>query len=118
ALRAVLQPDEATLVAAREIAKIAAEQHAARVLVHSDSPYTLLRTIYFLLPLNTAPLEQTLSEAPGVTLPDDALVAVYSSEWTYDKDSGRLGNDKISVPAKLIYENGDLRVLRPEKAEP
>lgn len=118
ALRAVLQPDEATLVAAKETAKIAAEQRVARVLVHSDSSYTLLRMIYFLLPLNTAPLEQTLSDAPGVALPDDALVAVYGSEWTYDKDSARLGNDKVAVPAKLIYENGDLRLFRPERAGP
>jgi hypothetical protein len=116
--RLMLQPDEATLAAAKEIAKIAAEQHAQRVLVHADSLYTALRLIYFLLPLNTAPLEQTMYQAPGVALPDDALIVVYSSEWKYDEESRQLGDGKIAIPAEKVYARGDLRVFRSGRVAP
>lgn len=110
--RVALQPDEATLAAAQQVARIAAERHAARVLVHADSPYTMLRMIYFLLPLNVAPLRLAQNEAPGTPLPPDALIAVLDSEWKYDENSGRLGDDATGISVEPLYADGGLRVYR------
>lgn len=114
--RQTLQPDEGTLTAANELLRIVREQHVKRVLVHSDSTYTLLRFIYFLFPLNVAPLQQTMNEAPGAPLPGDALIAVFDSEWKYDESSGRLGDGKVEIPATPVYAKDDLRVFRPAGA--
>jgi hypothetical protein len=116
--RLTLQPDEETPAIAGDIARVAEQQRTKRVLVQSDSPFTLLRLIYFLLPLNAAPLEQTMTEAPGAAMPGDALIAVYSSDWKYDEATGRLGNGKLDVPAKAIYDKGDLHIFRAEGVDP
>lgn len=112
--RLALQPDEETKKAADDLAHIVEQQGTGRVLVQSDSPFTLLRLIYFLLPLNAAPLERTMSEAAGAALPRDALIALYASEWKYDKDAGSLAKGETVIPVKLIYEKGDLHVFRYE----
>ncbi|HEX7916409.1 hypothetical protein [Rudaea sp.] len=114
AQRYALQPDEETLVVAGDVARIAEQQGAKRVLVDSSSPFIFLRLIYFLLPLNAAPLEQTMREAPEMALPEDVLIAVYASDWKYDKATGLLGNGELVVFVKPVYEKGDLRVFRSE----
>ena len=116
--RVALQPDEATLAATRQIAGIAAEMHAGRVLVHADSPYTMLRMIYFLLPLNVAPLQLALSEAPATSLPRDALIAVFDSEWKYDENSRRLGNDTTGISVEPLYASKGLRIFRVDGRAP
>ncbi|MBS0567858.1 MAG: hypothetical protein JSS59_10705 [Proteobacteria bacterium] len=116
--RVALQPDEATLAATRQIAGIAAEMHAGRVLVHADSPYTMLRMIYFLLPLNVAPLQLALSEAPATPLPRDALIAVFDSEWKYDENSRRLGNDTTGISVEPLYASKGLRIFRVDGRAP
>jgi hypothetical protein len=74
-----------------------------------------LRFIYFLLPLNAAPMLPTLAAAPGVPLPQDALIAVFNSEWKYDEADGVLtdGNTKFAV--KPVFAQGELRVFRPRE---
>lgn len=116
--RLALQPDEETQTVTGDVARIAEQQGLKRVLIQSDSSFTLLRLIYFLLPLNAAPLEQTMSETAGTALPGDALIAVYGSDWKYDETTGLLGNGKHAVPAKAIYSKGDLQVFRSEKLDP
>lgn len=118
AQREALQPDEGTPAAAAEVARIAAQHHVGRVLVHSDSIYTLLRFTYFLLPLNCAPLMQTTGASGGAALPPDTLIALLGSEWKYDEASGRLGDGSIGIAVKPVYEKGDLRIFRPAGAVP
>lgn len=116
--RHALQPDEENLTVAADIARVAAEQGGRRIFVHADSPFTLLRLIYFLLPLNVAPLDQTMNEAPGKALPVDALIAVLGSDWKYDEASQHLRQGKVAIPAKAIYDKGDLHVFRSEGHDP
>jgi len=116
--RRALQPDEDTLAAAREVSRLAQEQGVKRVLVLSDSTYTLLRFIYFLLPLNTAPMAQALGETPGAPPPRDALIAVFGSEWNYDKAAGTLGNGTVAYRVAPVYAKGDLRVFRARETTP
>jgi hypothetical protein len=116
AAREALQADEDTLAAAREVSRLAAQQGVRRILVLSDSPFTFLRMIYFLLPLNTAPLGQALGEAPGAPLPRDALIAVLGSEARYDEGTGMLAVAGRELALAPLYARGDLRVYRAAEA--
>lgn len=117
-VRAEIQPDEATFAAARDVSRIAAEQGARRVLVLSDSTYTFLRFIYFLLPMNAVPMSQAVEQAPNAPLPGDALIAAFESGWKYDEATGRLSNGASSYSAVPVYSRGDLRVFRAREAAP
>ena len=116
--RAQLQPDEDTLAAAAEISRLASAQGVNRVLVLSDSTYTLLRLIYFLLPLNVAPMSLALSAAPGTSPPRDALIAVFGSTWDYDEARGILSNGATAISVIPVYAKGDLLVLRAREVAP
>jgi len=116
-LRHALQPDEETPRVAGEVVRIAEQQGVNRVLVDSSSPFTFLRLIYFLLPLNTAPLAQSL-ETPGMAIPGNVLIAVYAGDWKYDKVTGLLDNGKSTISVKPVYEKGDLRVFRSQGRDP
>lgn len=116
--RVALQPDEDTKKAADDLARIAHERGAERVLVQSDSVFTMLRLIYFLLPLNTAPFEQTMNEASTTALPRNALIALYGSAWKYDKETGQLENGDKTIPAEAVYEKDGLRVFQYKEASP
>jgi len=114
--RAQIQPDDDTLRAASELAKIAVDAGAKRILVAGDSQYTTLRLVYFLLPQNAAPLASVLAAAPGESLPADALIAVLGSDAKYDAEKHSLSLPSVTLPVVLMSENGSLRVFRP--AEP
>lgn len=116
--RLALQPDEENWKAAGDLARIAEEQGARRVFVQSDSVFTVLRMMYLLLPLNTASLEQTINDASPAALPAGSLIALYTSDWKYDKTAQQLTKGDSSIPAKPIYEKGDLRVFRYEGGNP
>lgn len=118
AQRYALQPDEATPRVAGDVARIAEEQGVKRVLVDSSSPFTLLRLIYFLLPLNTAPLEQAMRETSGTVPSGDVLIVVYAGDWKYDKATGRLDNGELAIPVEPVYEKEDLRVFRSQGLDP
>ena len=68
------------------------------------------------LPLNCAPLMQTMSASGETALPPDSLIAVFGSEWKYDEASGRLGDGHIAVAVRPVYAKGDLRIFRPAGA--
>jgi len=116
--RLALQPDEDNWQVAADVARIAEQQGVRRVFVQADSAFTVLRLTYLLLPLNTASLEQTIGEASASALPAQSLIALYTSDWTYDKESGHLTKGKNTIPAKPIYEKGDLRIFRYEGGNP
>jgi hypothetical protein len=59
-----------------------------------------------------------MNQTPGTELPDDALIAVYGSEWKYDEDVRELGNGEIAIPAEMVYTRDDLRMFRPGRATP
>lgn len=110
--REAIQPDEATYAAAAQVRKLAQQYSSERVLVVSDSRYTLLRMIYFLQPLNTASLVDVANEAPAATLPPDALVAVFESESAYDATSGLLDVAGSKYAMTPVSKAGDLRVYK------
>ncbi|MFT3793060.1 MAG: hypothetical protein QM741_18780 [Rudaea sp.] len=109
--RLALQPDEDTFAAAQEVSRFAATQGCKRVLVLSDSSFTLLRLVYFLLPLNAAPLVAT--DPAMAALPRDTLIVAFDSKWKYDADAGTLGDGRTAIPAKMAYAHGGLRMLLP-----
>jgi len=114
--RAQIQPDDDTLRAASELAKIAADTDAKRILVAGDTQYTTLRLVYFLLPQNAAPLLSVLAASPGDGLPADSLIAVLGSDARYDAEKHVLSLSSVTLPVVLLSEKGSLRVFRP--AEP
>lgn len=108
--RAALQVDEDTQKAADDLGELVRLQGARRVLVHSDSSFAMLRLIYFLLPLDAAPLEQVTGA--GSEIPRGALLVFQGGAWKFDEAAGRLENGERTIPAEAIYKNGDLRVFR------
>lgn len=118
--RARLQPDE-------DIAGFAqlARQHLAdvrqgqRVLVASDSTYMMLRLIYFLLPLNAAPLEYAIAAAPARDWPPDTVIVLCaSSRWHYDETSSTLRAEARSIGVSPLFAGGNLAIYRVHGAGP
>ncbi len=116
--RVALQPDEDNWQAAADVARIAAQEGGGRVLVQADSAFTWMRLTYLLLPLNTAALDQVIGEASATALPAHSLIALYASDWKYDKDSGQLTKGDSTIPVKPVYEKGELRIFRYEGGSP
>ena len=115
--RARLQPDEdvagfAQLVR-QQLTGVSTRQ---RILVASDSTYTLLRLIYFLLPLNAAPLESAVP-VPVTQWPDDAVIVLCSSSrWRFDETSSTLrSEDRATVGVEPMFSGGNLSVYRVRK---
>jgi hypothetical protein len=118
--RARLQPDE-------DVAGFAqlTRQHVAgtgsgqRVLVGSDSIFKMLRLIYFLLPLNAAPLDSALGEVPVLSWPaDTAIVICASKAWHYDDATSTLRSGAKTLSVTPLFISGELAVYRLRKAAP
>jgi hypothetical protein len=110
--RARLQPDE-------DVAGFAqlSRQHAAaagsgqRVLVASDAVYKTLRLIYFLLPLNAAPLDSALAEASPSAWPANTLIVICASKaWNYDDATSSLRSGTKTIPVTPLFIGGDLGI--------
>jgi hypothetical protein len=108
--RSVLQPDEPTLAAAQEVTRLAREANTSHVLVSAGSTYEYLRLIYFLLPLNTASLDEAVRD--GAMLPRDALIALFDSEWQFDASEQTLKASTASYAVTPVFEKDALRVYR------
>jgi len=111
--RARLQPDE-NIAAYADLARQQLRDIAAqRVLVASDSTYTLLRLIYFLLPANVVPLETALETTPVDAWPADlAIVLCASRQWSYDEADASLHRGAQRVPATPVFIGSDVRIYR------
>jgi len=112
--QARLQPDEDVAGFAQLV-----RQHLAdpalqrRVLVASDSTYTMLRLIYLLLPLNTAPLESAVNALPASQWPADAVIVLCASKrWHFDESSSMLVSEGRTVAATPLFAGGNLSIYR------
>ncbi|MEP6940490.1 MAG: hypothetical protein ABI846_12070 [Rudaea sp.] len=114
--RAKIQPDDDTLRAAAELSKFAAEVGAKRILVTGDSQYTTLRLVYFLLPLNAAPMVSVLAASPGGIVPADTLIAVLGNDAKYDAEKHSLQVAATTLSVVPVHEQGALRVYRPSES--
>lgn len=114
-VRETLQPDEKTFSAAGAMSRIVAKEKAERVLVLSDSSFTLLRMIYFLLPIDAVSLEQAFAASPDSVMHAGTLIAVVDCECQYDAASGLLTKGATTYPVTPVVEQGDLRVYRPRE---
>ena len=115
-----LVPDQDTALAAEQVKNwLATQPPVRRILVESDSTYTLLRLIYLLLPLDVAPMQQALPMPPRMRLPPDALVLLYaSSQWHYDAARGVLAAGAQGYMVEPVFESGDIHVYRQRSAKP
>jgi len=113
--REALQPDPGTFSAAATMSRVVAKEEAKRVLVLSDSPFTLLRMIYFMLPIDAVPLEQVAAISPEAVARAGTLIAVVDCECRYDANSGTLTKGTASFAVTPVTEQGELRVYRPRE---
>jgi hypothetical protein len=111
-VRKTLQPDEDTFSAAAAMTRVAEKENANRVLVLSDSPFTLLRMIYFLLPVDAVPLEQVAAISLDSVARAGTLIAVVDCECKYDAESGLLTKGSATYAVEPVTEQGTLRVYR------
>ena len=112
--RARLQPDE-DVAGFAQLARqqLADNRQPDRVLVGSDSTYTMLRLIYFLLPLNAAPLESAIAALPVRDWPADTIIVLCSStHWHYDDSDATLRSDSRSIAVTPLFVGGKLAVYR------
>lgn len=118
--RARLQPDEDVA----GFAQLSRQQASAagsgqRVLIASDSVYKMLRLIYFLLPLNTAPLDTAMAEASPSSFAADTLIVICAStKWQYDSATSTLRATAKAVPVTPLFIGGDLGIYRLRGAGP
>lgn len=82
-----LQPDEDTVAAAEVVRQQAPSIQADHIFIASDSTYDLFRLIYFLLPMNAAPLDHGALNSGSI--PPRSVIVTYKSSWNYD-DSKRI----------------------------
>jgi len=116
-LRSMLQPDEATLAAAREVTRLAHESKTGRVLVAAGTSYTYSRFVYLLLPLNTASLDEV--SRTQTVLPHDSLIAVYDNDnWQFDTAAQVLKAPNVTYAASPVFEKDALRVYRLREGGP
>ncbi len=117
--RARLVPDQQTAAVAEQVRTFLAGQENSRLMVASDSNYTLLRLLYLLLPLNVAPMSQAVASAGTAALPNDSLFLLYeNTAWNYDERAGVLTGSNRSVPVTLLFENGDMHLYRLRTSAP
>jgi hypothetical protein len=111
--RARLQPDENVAAYADLARQQLRDVSAQRVLAASDSTYTLLRLIYFLLPANVVPLESALATTPVDAWPADLLIVLcVSKQWRYDESDASLHRGTQKVPATPVFIGSDVRIYR------
>jgi hypothetical protein len=118
--RARLQPDEDVAgfaqLSRQQASSVSSGQ---RVLVASDSVYKMLRLIYFLLPLNTAPLETAIAQAAPSSFPADTLIVICASKvWQYDGATSTLLSGARVVPVTPLFVGGDLGIYRLRRGGP
>ncbi|HEX3123226.1 MAG TPA: hypothetical protein VHQ21_07995 [Rhodanobacteraceae bacterium] len=118
--RARLQPDEDVAGFAQLTREhVAAAGSGQRVLVASDSVFKMLRLIYFLLPLNAAPLDSALSDVPVPTWPADTAIVICASKiWHYDDATSTLRAGAKTLPVTPLFIGGELGVYRLRQAAP
>ena len=111
--RARLQPDENVAGYADLARQQLRDVSAQRVLVASDSTYTLLRLIYFLLPANVVPLESALATTPVDNWPADLVIVLCASrQWRYDEADASLHRGAQQIPATPVFIGSDVRLYR------
>lgn len=117
--RAERVPDRQLVEAAAHVRALHARaERATRVLVVADTPYSMLRLGYHLLPLNAAPATSlpTLPRvAPGAPV---WLVAYAASAWHFDAADGILRGPGIELAARPLIEDGELRIYSIEGGTP
>lgn len=118
--RARLQPDEDVAGFAQLTRQqVAAAGSGQRLLVATDSVYKTLRLIYFLLPLNAAPLDLALASAPARKWPADTVIVICANKtWHYDEASSLLLAGPQALPVTPIFIGGDLGLYRLRGAAP
>jgi len=118
--RARLQPDEDIAGFAQLTRQyVAVAGSGQRVLVASDSVFKTLRLIYFLLPLNAAPLDTALAEAPPSSWPANSVVVICASKaWLYDDATSTLRAGAKTLPVTPLFIGGDLGVYSLRAAKP
>jgi hypothetical protein len=117
--RARLQPDEDVAAFAQLTRRHLAGVPTRRILVASDSTYTLLRLLYLLLPLDAAPLEPALAAMPTRDWPRDAAVVLCASKrWTFDDATSTLRADAHVIPVTPVFVGGNLGIFRLRGAQP
>jgi hypothetical protein len=90
-----------------------------RVLVHSDSAFSLLRMIYHLLPMNVAVFAQAMEAAGASPLPNGTFIIIYQAEdWTYDAARRVLRGGPTELPADLIVRREGLLIGRYRSVTP
>jgi hypothetical protein len=86
--REQLVPDQDLAQGAAQVrAYFTTQPSPRRILVAADSKFVFLRLIYFLLPLNAAPLQTGVEP---VSMRDTYLLLFRDSRWHYDATSGAL----------------------------
>lgn len=118
--RARLQPDEDVAGFAQLTRQhVAAAGSGQRVLVWSDSVFKMLRLIYFLLPLNAAPLDSAVSQVPPPSWPADTVIVICASKtWHYDDATSTLLAGAKTLPVTPLFIGGELGVYRLRRAGP
>lgn len=109
--RVRLQPDEETPAIAQIIHAQLDAMSPPRILVATDATFSLLRLIYFLLPLDAAPLDHGALVA-GVPLPSGSVVVTYQSAWQFDSASGVLARDDRKIQVEPLFSNAQIGIYR------
>lgn len=104
-------PDRHLLDAAARVRELHARAApSTRVLVAADTAYSMLRLGYHLLPLNAAPataLQAWRRNSSGAPV---WLVTYAASTWRFDDVGGVLSGPGIELPARIVFDEGDLRI--------
>jgi hypothetical protein len=116
--QARLQPDEDVAGFAQLVRQQLADPALQRrVLVASDSTYTMLRLIYLLLPLDAAPLESAVAALPVRDWPADAVIVLCASKrWRYDEATSTLVSEGRRIAATPLFAGGNLAIYRLREA--
>jgi hypothetical protein len=109
--RVNLQPDERTPAIAKIVQEQLSNTVPTRVLVASDSTFSLLRMIYFLLPFNAAPLDHG-ALVTGSPLPAGSAIVTYNTAWQYEPASSMLIGPGKKIPVEQIYATQEFGIYR------
>jgi hypothetical protein len=117
--RTRLQPDEDVAGFAQLTLQHLAGTPTRRVLVASDSTYTLLRLLYFLLPLDAAPLESAVRSVPLSDWPRDAVIVLCANKiWSFEESTSMLVAGTFRIPVTPVFVSANLGIFRMRGAQP
>ena len=117
--RARLQPDEDVAGYAQLVQQQLGGAAPPRLLIGSDSVYTMLRLSYFLLPLNVAPLDAALAALPVSGWPPGSVIVICASKaWHYDEAASELKSGSRRLPVTPLFTGGELALYRLRGAAP